>query len=153
MKIRRAQIQDAEFIISVLKHPSSELSNDDGIFGLTSDNVELFLQSEMVHCLISSTDKDMGFFLFIKVNHVTVELHTNILPECRGKQVIKASELAIEYVWDQGFKKIVTQVPVFNKAALLMSLSCGMIKEGINKKSFMKNGTLYDQYYLGFYKD
>ena len=156
MKIRRADLSDLEFVLKVIDHPDVyNISSDDGIYQITQDNVELFLQNDLVHIIIPTLDEeDMGFFLFIQVNIVTVELHTCILPEYRGIKVVEAAQLVKDYIFNQaGYRKIVTQVPWYNKSAIFMALRCGFKKEGINKQSFLKDGILFDQYYMGLCKE
>ncbi len=155
MNIRKASYEDAEFILDVLNHPEvNEKSRDDGLYEINKENIELYLGSEFITILIADLDMvDIGFFLFIQHNVVTVELHTCFLPEYRGLKVFEAAQLAKDYLWGTQYRKIVTQVPVYNKAAIFMALKCGFKKEGINKLSFLKDGILYDQYYFGLCKE
>jgi RimJ/RimL family protein N-acetyltransferase len=156
MNIRKATLDDAKFILSVLNHPDiDEKSNDDGLYDITHDNIELNLESEFITILIPSLDQDdIGFFLFIQQNLIMAELHTCILPGYRGLKVVEAARLVKDYIWNKTpFKKVVTQVPSYNKAAIFMALKCGFKREGINKLSFLKNGMLYDQHYFGLCKE
>lgn len=156
MNIRKADYSDIDFILYVINHPDiNEISKDDGLYEINKDNVGLYIGSEFITILIPSIDQvDIGFFLFIQHNIVTIELHTCILPKYRGLKVIEAAQLVKDYLWnDTQYRKIVTQIPQYNKAAIWMALKCGFEKEGINKLSFKKDGILFDQYYLGLCKE
>jgi len=90
-----------------------------------------------------------GFFLFHPLNYITVEVHTCILPEWRGRS-IKYARRAIAWMFrNTQYRKIVTHVPEYNRKALAYAQKAGMRIEGVNRKSFMKNGVIYDQYLLG----
>lgn len=90
-----------------------------------------------------------GLFMFHPWNHVTVEVHVCVLPKYRGKSHIKAKE-AFDWMFENTkYKKIIAQIPEFNTNAFILSKKSGMELEGINRKSFMKNSKLYDQYIMG----
>lgn len=156
MRLRRADLSDSNFILSVINNAEIyNASSDDGIYEINKDNVELFIQTDKVHILIPILDEvDIGFFMLIQMNAVTAELHTCILPGYRGFIVVEAAQLVKEYISEKTcFKKIVTQIPWFNKNAIFMALRCGFKKEGVNKQSFLKDGILFDQYYMGLCKE
>jgi len=93
-------------------------------------------------------------FLFIPVNSVMYDVHTNILPNGRGKLAIKAAKQAMEWMFTgTSCLKLISWVPVFNKAAIKFSLMCGLKKEGNSAKSFFKDGNLYDQILFGITKE
>jgi len=95
---------------------------------------------------------DWGVYLLHKQNHVTWEVHTCLLPHARGKAVEIGRE-ALAWVWENTpALRIVTQVPSFNPLALRLAKKCGFEVIGINKKSFQKNGVLYDVTLLGISK-
>jgi hypothetical protein len=147
MNIRNAGTDDIDFILDVVEK-LDDIISDDGIYQITKENIALFLESPYVKIIIPYENEDMGFFLFVQQNKVTVELHTCILPGFAGKLVTEASALVKEVIKQQ-YSKIITLIPVFNKPAMFMALRCGFTKEGVNKRSFLKDGIIYDQYYMG----
>jgi RimJ/RimL family protein N-acetyltransferase len=49
--------------------------------------------------------------------------------------------------------KIVAGIPAYNHFALRLAKSSGMSLEGVNRKSFLKDGVLHDQIYFGINKE
>ena len=97
---------------------------------------------------------EFTIFLWMPDNHCTCWVHTAILKEGRGKKAIIAGKKAIRWMFENTkYLKLITWIPSFNKQAELYSKWCGFIKEGCSKKSFLKNGILYDQYLYGLTKE
>jgi len=91
-----------------------------------------------------------GFLLVSGLNMVTAEVHVGIHPDHRDISKECGVKL-VQWVWDnltplklvgQSHAKVVTDYAV----------SCGFKVEGINEGSFMKNGELIDQTYIGIKK-
>lgn len=96
---------------------------------------------------------DFGVFALHKINHVTGEAHTILLPDAHGQAVEIAKE-ALKYAFTHcGVERIVTNVPEFNPLALRLAHRAGFKDIGINKRSFQKKGILYDQFFLGISKE
>lgn len=95
-----------------------------------------------------------GMFVVFPLNGATVDAHSSILPGFYGKESIEAGKKAIDWVFNNtSTLKINGTTPIYNKKALKFSESIGFEREGINKKSFMKGGTLYDQIYFGLERE
>ena len=90
----------------------------------------------------------VGFFAIQSHNSVTVEIHTTLLPECRGRNALIAGELIIDLILST-HKKIISYIPEYNKKALVYAQVLGFEIEGLIKNSFLKNGKLYKQYLVG----
>lgn len=96
---------------------------------------------------------EFGVFMGEKRNHVSYEVHTILLPKARGKAVELASG-AMEWLFaNTGCLRITTKVPAYNKLALRLSERTGMKFFGVDEKSFMKNGELFDQFLYGINKE
>lgn len=92
----------------------------------------------------------LGLFALVPQNHATVEVHTCLLPSARGDRAADAAQELIKWVWNNTtFKRLVTCVPGYNRLALRFALAAGMTRYGINTRSYMKNGQLWDQIMLG----
>lgn len=92
----------------------------------------------------------LGLFALHAQNMATVEVHTCLLPDARGEKAAMAAQALIKWVWaNTTFKRLVTCVPGYNRLALRFALMAGMTRYGINTRSYMKNGKLWDQIMLG----
>jgi RimJ/RimL family protein N-acetyltransferase len=96
---------------------------------------------------------EYGVFALHKLNHITSEAHTILLPTARGKSV-EIGKSALKFAFENcDVKRIVTNVPEYNVLALRLALKVGFKEIGVNAKSFQKNGILYDQIFLGISKE
>lgn len=97
----------------------------------------------------------LGCFLFHPENSICWQVHTCLLPSAltvAGRSVEVACGL-IRWIWENTrCLRITTHVPDFNRLALRFALKAGMIRFGYNDMSFLKNGKLYGQTYLGISK-
>ena len=146
--IRRLTPEDKDLMISIIQDKAVLPSIIDD--GPLSD-VEFLLWSDKVYCLAY----DSGvLFILVPSNLVSYEVHTCILPQFRGEYAVEAAKLAIEWVFSKTpCQKISTLIPVINTAAYALACRAGMKKEGINRKSFLKNGCLYDQIIMGLCRE
>ena len=155
MDIRRATIEDADAVRAIYCHPEmAEIFFDDGIKPAQMDFSQL-VNIPVAYFIIASDDgKDIGLFFFYPMNTITFELHTAFLPGHRGAKVRRASVLAREYMFaNTPCRKVITQIPVDNRRAYVMARLCGMEQEGINRRSWLKNGKIVDQYTMGFCRE
>jgi RimJ/RimL family protein N-acetyltransferase len=92
----------------------------------------------------------LGLFLFTPMNTVLWEVHTCLLPNSWGGRALEAARGISTWVWaNTGFRRVITSVPSYNRLALRLAKEAGMIEYGVNVKSFLKNGRLWDQHMLG----
>lgn len=91
----------------------------------------------------------IGVFVLHPVNGVTWECHVQVLPEYRKDYAHEFGEKCVEYCWELGVSKLVAQIPFLYPNVKDFALRQGFELEGINRKSYLKNGQLYDQWYLG----
>ena len=112
---------------------------------------ESFINSPICYVL---SPNDFSVFVFVPVNGVTYEAHTAILPAGRGKKGIEAGKSVLSWMFTETrCLKIITWIPEINRSAGFFAKACGLLNEGINIKSFMKNGILYDQFLFGIRKE
>lgn len=138
-----------EVIDHVLKHPKiKECIGDD-----FSGDVEYPIMDNIYYLAVYGQEL-AGMFVVFPLNAVTYDAHSAILPEYYGDKAKEAGRLAIDWVFDNtDCLKINGSTPVYNRLAVKYSEEIGFIREGINSKSIMKNGKLYDQIYFGLERE
>jgi RimJ/RimL family protein N-acetyltransferase len=134
-----------------MKHPDVyPFISDDGSPTAEDYEPKDLLVLEQVYFL---SPADGVLFMLVPVNSVTYEVHTCILPDIRGaSSIAHAKELILWMFTNTRCEKIVTTVPVFNLPALALAIRAGMKQEGVNRRSFLRRGVLYDQTMLGVCK-
>ena len=101
------------------------------------------------------TDDDIaGVFLVHAKNTYCYEMHTCLLPKTWGAKAAKFAQILAGWAFNETrCKKLVTNVPAYNRAALRFARQGGMVQEGINRKSYLKNGKMIDQIMMGITKE
>ena len=100
--------------------------------------------------MIDDDDKVRGFMVGDLVSKAQVRVHVAIRSEYWGdKANVELGKMALQWYIDQGTRKIIATIPTEDKQVLRYAQRCGLQREGINKKSFLRNGEMLDQYYLG----
>jgi hypothetical protein len=88
-----------------------------------------------------------AFMCVAQVNHVTSDIHFGVHPDYR-KHSSGLGRALLKWVWENtNNMKLVAQTHA--EVVTDFALSMGFEIEGINTASFMKNGELMDQTYLG----
>ncbi len=132
-----------ELIKAIITHPGiyNDVSDDGAV---DSKDYEPVIHDNIYYLLC-----DAGIFIYMPINSITWEVHSCILPKFRGKSLDSAKE-SVQWMFNNtDCKKIITHVPSFNERAYVYAKSAGLEDEGINKKSFLKDGKIYDQWVLG----
>ena len=94
-----------------------------------------------------------GVFLVHALNSYCYEMHTCLLPRMWGPEAARAAQMLLEWAFDETqCQKMVTNVPAYNRAALRFARAGGMVQEGVNRASFMRDGELVDLINLGITK-
>jgi len=140
---------DIEFITKCVTNPVVwRASVDDGMVDV---NPDMFFVPTAGKLWLRAGD--YGLFMFEVRNYVTCEIHTLLLPHARGKSV-DITKGALHWVfYNTPCLKIITHVPAFNVLAKRLSEKCGLLLIGNNTSSFLKDGTLYDQFIYGISKE
>lgn len=96
----------------------------------------------------------IGMFAFVPETKIIYRFHPAIAPKHWGKKKnIDAGKLALDWLWgNTDAEKVVGKVPVIFPDLLKWGQRLGFKREGIQRKSFKKNGELVDQYYMGMSK-
>lgn len=149
MKVSRCF--DADIIKSIMTHPSVyRWIVDDG--SPLIDNFEPAINDHVYYVLVSDPEP-IAVFMYHPHNAITFEVHTCVLPIAYGERSVIAAKKSGRWMVDNtSAKKIITNVPANNAKAKRFAVRCGMSVEGINRESFLFNGSIYDQYMLGITK-
>lgn len=147
--IQFEQTTDLNFIRECMTAPHVwRVGSDDGMAGI--DPKLLFIKLDGK---IFVKTGEYGLFVGEARNSITYEVHTFLLPNARGKAV-EIAKAAMQWLFNNSnCLRITTTVPDYNKLAIRLSLKSGMELIGINKKSFLKDGVLYDQQLFGISKE
>ena len=97
--------------------------------------------------------ESLGVYLVHPHNFITYEIHTCLLPEARGAKARQAGALVLDWIFtNTPCLKVITQVPESNPLALRYAKRCGLVVEGNNRQSYIKNGNILDMIQLGITK-
>jgi RimJ/RimL family protein N-acetyltransferase len=107
----------------------------------------------LIYLLAKDDGLPRGFWCFVPQNAVCYEVHTVAVPEFYGAKVLEAAGIAQRWIWDNTpCRRIITNVPEFNRLALRFAQKAGMTIFGVNEKSYIKGHKLIDQIMLGMSK-
>jgi hypothetical protein len=97
-------------------------------------------------------DEYLGCFLF-EQRGICFEVHTCLLPSCGPFRAVRAARGVVEWIWQNTpARRIITNVPAFNRGAYKLARLAGLQEFGANQSSFQRGGELYDQILLGVSK-
>jgi RimJ/RimL family protein N-acetyltransferase len=104
--------------------------------------------------MVTEDSETLGMFMAQRMNYVTYEVHTMLLKPAYGRST-EVGRLALEWAFNNldNCRRIVTQVPGFNKLAERLCRRLRLDLIGVNKKSYQYNGVLYDVSLYGISKE
>ena len=104
------------------------------------------------HVYYLTDDSETCLVYFHWKNCVTLEGHIQILKSHRGS-AMEFGELAKKWVWDNtDARKIEVTIPDIYPDVFKFIQKQGFKLEGLSENSYLKNGKLHDQFYLGLEK-
>lgn len=104
--------------------------------------------------LLTVEGAPVGVFLVHPLNSYCFEMHTCLLPNAWGSPAGQAVKLLGRWVFGEtACRKLVTNVPAYNRLALRFAKAGGLQQEGINRASYMHDGEMLDQIVLGITKE
>ena len=128
----------------IIKHDDMwDYLTDDG--SVEKDDYEV--PEAWINAVAYVDDSPAAFICIAQCNFVTAEIHFGVHPEYRSISK-KLGDALLKWAWDNTeYMKMIamTHADVVRDFAL----SVGFRTEGINAASFLKNGKLTDQTYLG----
>lgn len=113
--------------------------------GTRANHVRLTVEKERNHTLlVTMREIIMGCFLLDEKEEGIYEVHTMLLPVCRGKLAIEAGKLAMAFAFKlSGVKKLVSYCPMNLPEIYLFARYCGFRKAGVAAIKWIKNGIEY----------
>jgi RimJ/RimL family protein N-acetyltransferase len=104
--------------------------------------------------LIASDEEGfVGLYNVHPNNGTTLQIHPLIPPEIRGKRAYRSAREVLKWIFgNTKYQKVVCQIPVIYRNVKLFAMQSGMKEEGLNRKSYLKNGKIHDQWHLGIAK-
>jgi len=109
------------------------------------------IESEGVWYILAFEDEEiLGAWILHPQNSICWEIHTCLLPHAWGTPALIAGRMLPDWIWEHTpCRRVITNVPVFNRVALAYAQRVGMAQYGVNPASFLKDGKLWDQVLLG----
>lgn len=146
--MRYESTEDADYVTRCITDPSVwRMSSDDRMLGVNPKL--LFIKKNSDFWLKTPH----GILIGKPVNGITYDCHIALLPEAAGIAV-DICKGAIKWMFNNTkCLRLVASVPEYNKLAIRLARESGMELMGINKKSFLKNGILFDQLMFGISKE
>lgn len=136
---------DIELIKSILSDEEifDRISED----GMTMDDIKIDPKKE---CWLAAYANEhlIGVFVLAPTNSRCIEIHVHILKEFRS-YAVEATLKVYEFILTTKYLKLIAKIPDIYKDVIGFSEKMGMKKEGVNRKSYLKNNQLLDQIYLG----
>ena len=145
-------INDFKKVHRILSHESiypyisddycpEEPAKDLGIFYFSDEIIKVLMPNEN------------SVFICVPLSSNVYSVHSNVLPEGRGKIAVRAGKDAAMWMFNNTeCMTIISFTPTQNKVALMFSSLVGFKRIGILKKSFKKNGVFQDQVITGLNK-
>lgn len=144
---------DEEFIRRVMTHPKiwPHIADDNAP---AAEDFAPIMHPGLYYLAPEIDGVPVGVFFYHAHSTVLWEVHTCVLPEHWGAAALYAAQAGLKWmVTNTSCRKVVTNVPVLNSVAYRFARRVGMLPEGLNRKSFLKDGTLHDQHVLGITKE
>jgi RimJ/RimL family protein N-acetyltransferase len=152
MPLTFERTEDPELVRGILTHPKLyRMLSDD--FSPACEDFQPVFNEHLWYVLVQSGSKVGGLFFFHPHNAICWEVHTCLLPELWGPPAIEAARGVIQWLWENTpCRRLITQVPDYNRLALKLAKNAGMRAYGRNPKSFQRHSQLHDVLLLGISK-
>lgn len=147
--MRFERTQNPQLIREVLTHPRiwDAISDD---FSPAREEFQPAMNEALWYVAVYDGAELLGIFLFVPQSRICWEVHTCLLPHSWGIRATEAAEEVARWIWaNTPCRRIITNVPAYNRLALRFAKHAGMTPFGCNERSYQKNGILHDQIMLG----
>lgn len=104
------------------------------------------VNSEVWLAIYTKQNELAGFYYLHPFSSVGIIAHANIHPDHRKTLSKRAGAAVMTYILHEfeDVQKVITYVPEIYPNVIKYVESCGMIREGVNRKSYRKNGQIVD---------
>jgi len=142
--------KDAEYIKYCLTHPAVWRHIQDD----AAKDIDPRLFFPPMNGVIYVKAGEYGLLIAKPLNHINYDVHIALLPSARGKAV-EVCRGAIKWFFESSDKpiRLTATIPSYRHRIIKLAESIGMEFIGVNKKSFLLNGALYDQHLYGLSKE
>jgi len=139
---------DREAVRGILTHPNVYRHlGDDG-----APPVETFepqMHPAIWYILPIYGGQPAGCFVLHPKSVACWEIHAALLPPAWGWSAFILAR-AIQWIWEKtGCRRLVAEVPSYNRLALKLARGAGMMEFGVNCHSWLKGGKVHDQVLFG----
>ena len=130
--------EDPEVISNIIHHPEViDFLTDDG-----ASSMQVQIHPSIIYLTNSA---HTGLIQAVPMNVVMCQVHIATTPDLWGKGHDFVAE-AIQWGFTNTlYQKIIGMIPAYNYRTINLIEDLGFIREGILKKSFLKNWILHDQ--------
>ena len=153
MKLTLHESRDWEMAWKISQHPAVVEGVTNDAWGSQALAVRRFhvklLVENPANRLLLVKDEDthgltVGAFLLDNTAPGVMEVHTMLLPVCRGVHAIAIGRQAAKFILAlPGIEKLVSQCPMNKREILFYALKCGFHKAGEAAMSWIKAGQIY----------
>jgi len=118
----------------------------------SGEDKEDFSPKDGVWLLVIREDDVIGVIFCEQDNSVTMRIHPYMIKEYR---YLVRYMMKCFYNWflTTNALKLIVSIPSFYKKMYNSALKTGFTLEGVNRKSYLKDGVLYDQWTLGMTRE
>lgn len=144
-----SRTQCRETVREIVTHPDlyDRITDDNA---LPREECWPTIHPDLCYLLCHDAGQLVGMWLFSPITSTTWDTHTYLLPGHGFRQGRTAARECMAYLWEKTkVQRIVTGVPVFNRAAMLFARAAGMQPYGRNEQAFLKGGVYHDVVLLG----
>lgn len=139
--------RDMELVRSIVL-TQYEWTSDDG--SPSRDDYQPVASGAIWYVLAKDEGDLLGLWVLVPLNAIEYEVHTCLLPGHGYRRGRRAAQAAIQWAWENTpCRRMITKVPAFHRLAYKFAIDAGFEMIGIDRRSFLKNGILYDQALLG----
>jgi len=141
-RIAAERTHDIALIRDIVGSMWSDIAEDGQLF-------EDFTPECVEECWLNIND--MAVWCFHAENSTTLDIHVHILKAYRG-QSVEIGYAMWEWFMNHcpgEYEKINCTIPVIHPNVKAYAELMGMVQEGVNRKSYCKNGEIIDQWMMG----
>ena len=138
---------DVDVVRAILTHPAIyDRISEDGTLP-REDYIPDLIGAAFVIGIVGADP--IGLMIYNPISGIVWECHVQVLPEYRKEYASEFFKKALGWAFDMGCRKIIAQIPFLYPDVKKFALKHGFEVEGVNRKSYLKNNVLHDQWYLG----
>lgn len=150
--IKLSRTFNYELVRRIVTHPKVyPFLSDDG--SPPASEWEPSQNGGVYYVLVEDDGEPVGVLMFTPHNSICYEGHTALLPVVWGKGAEIGAMTALWMFENTPCRRIIGNAPIFNLRALSYAQRAGMHVFGVNERSYLKGGVLYDQIVLGMSKE